>query len=140
MRKKEEGTTKVTIVLNPENLGKINLELINGKDGLIAKMTAENQQVKELLDKNLETLKSTLGSQGVSVNNLVVKVEETQSQPDLSFELKQDSQGQFEQNSSNSKESGNEEFKFEQDFVGFSEETEENSVKVSHLGQVDYKI
>ncbi len=38
----EEGQQKVTIVLKPENLGRIQLELVNSKEGLTAKMTTDN--------------------------------------------------------------------------------------------------
>lgn len=76
----EQSTTKITIVLNPENLGKINLELVNGKDGLTASLTAENAQVKEILDKNLDSLKNNLSNQGVNVNNVTVKIEDASKQ------------------------------------------------------------
>ncbi|MEI8129264.1 MAG: flagellar hook-length control protein FliK [bacterium] len=80
-----ENLTKVNIVLKPENLGKINLELINSKEGLIAKMTTDNQQVKEILNKNLDGLKETLSNQGVNVNNVTVKIDETQKQSNDMF-------------------------------------------------------
>jgi len=71
------GNTKVNIVLNPENLGRITIELQSGKDGLVARFTTENPQVKELLDKNTETLKNSLNAQGVNTNNIAIKVEST---------------------------------------------------------------
>ena len=85
----ENGQSKVTIILKPENLGRIQLEILNTGDGITARMLTENQQVKELLDKNMETLKSQLGAQGVNVNN--IKVENTQqtTQNFLGFEQEQ---------------------------------------------------
>lgn len=77
---KDEGTSKLSIVLRPENLGKVDLELINTKDGLTAQMTTSNPQVKEILDKSLATLKDNLASQGVNVSNVTVKVDEAQKQ------------------------------------------------------------
>ena len=93
----ETGQSKVTIILKPEHLGRIQLEILNTGDGITARMLTENQQVKELLDKNMETLKSQLGAQGVNVNN--IKVENTQqtSQNAMNFEREQFSQG-FSQN------------------------------------------
>ncbi len=66
---------KVSIILRPENLGRITVELQSGKDGLIAKFATENPQVRDILDKSMENLKSSLAAQGVQVNNIVVKVE-----------------------------------------------------------------
>lgn len=143
---KEEGTTKVTIVLKPESLGKINLELINGKDGLVARMTTENSQVKELLDRNLESLRSSLGGQGVSVNNVSVKVAETQNSSDEMFNFNQEQQKQANQQSSEgskeSKEFTQNKFSSGEDFVGKVDSTSfDEPVEVStHTGQIDYKI
>lgn len=139
----DEGTTKVTIVLKPENLGKINLELVNGKDGFTASLTAENSHVKELLDKNLEGLRNTLGSQGFNVNNVTVKVAETQKQSSDMFAFDQQQQGQNNQQSSNnSHQSGQERHGYEDEYTLANDSTivEEPSVTVSHAGQVDYKI
>ena len=143
---KEEGTTKVTIVLRPENLGKISLELINGKDGLTARMTTENHQVKELLDKNLEGLRNSLGGQGVSVNNVSIKVAETQEQSNATFDFQQKQQGAQEQgkqqSSNNSQKFDMGQFSSEEEFVNTADNTgSEETVKTSlHAGQVDYKI
>lgn len=141
---KDEGTTKITIILKPENLGKIHLELINGKDGLTASMTAENAQVKDLLDKSLESLKNSLGAQGVNVNNVTVKVAETQQPANDMFtfdqrEFEQNSQ-QFQKKSDNTNSS---EFAYEEDFVNTArsgENEELTQTTTSHNGQVDYKI
>lgn len=146
-----EAQTKVNIILKPENLGKINLELINSKDGLIAKMTTDNQQVKEILDKNLEGLKNTLSNQGVNVNNVTVKVDETQKQSNdmFSFAGKDSNQGNQEF-SGNSDKSNKSETSFEgksdslsRADVGETKTTEgsEDLISISsHTGQVDYKI
>jgi len=142
---KDDSTTKVTIILKPENLGKISLELINGKDGLTAKMTTENAQVKELLDKNLESLRGSLGTQGVNVNNVSIKVAETQEQSNASFNFEQQQEQNAQQFSKNSQNSDGRAFSQEEDFVnmannGDSQGGEETVETTSHTGQVDYKI
>ena len=117
-------TTKVNIILQPENLGKITLELINSKEGLTAKMTTDNEQVKELLSKHLDNLKDTLSNQGVNVSNITVKVEETQKQSNnqSAFENWQAKQGnqEFSNNAQNKGENG-----FQDDF--FSDEQTGNT-------------
>lgn len=80
------GTKKITLQLTPESLGKITVEIMKGKDGLQAKMLTDNFQVKELLEKNIEGLKSTLANQGVTVNNVSVKVASaSESSSEFSF-------------------------------------------------------
>ena len=64
-------------MLKPDNLGKINIELIQNKDGIMARLTADSIQVKDMLDKNLDGLKNTLTSQGINVNSVNVRVEDT---------------------------------------------------------------
>lgn len=148
---KDAGTTKVTIILRPENLGKISLELVNSKEGLTAKMTTENSQVKELLDKSLNSLKDTLGSQGVSVNNVSVKLNETQKQ-DTAFSFNEQTNQQQQQNSNNHNQTNGSEFSFDKEMNSATEaETEtvetsanigsESSVSIdSSTGKVDYKV
>ena len=68
----ESGQSKVTIILKPEHLGRIQLEILNTGEGITARMLTENQQVKELLDKNMETLKSQLGAQ---VGNQILSIQ-----------------------------------------------------------------
>lgn len=140
----EEGTTKINIILKPENLGKINLELITTKEGLTAKMTTDNPQVKELLDKSLDSLKESLGSQGVNVNNVTVKVQETTKQ-DTMFAF-DGQQGHKNQETPDNKNTSGSEFSSSEEFEDTSEITEtliepERSVSMStHSGQVDYKV
>ncbi|MDD3437035.1 MAG: flagellar hook-length control protein FliK [Candidatus Gastranaerophilales bacterium] len=141
-------TTKITIVLRPENLGKISLELINTKEGLIAQMTTENSQVKEILDKNINSLRENLSNHGVGVNNVNVKVEETQKQSndmfsstdnqenDLNQEFSNNTQRQNQNNNSFDKEIGNN-ITTENET---NSEPEENTPISLHTGQVDYKV
>lgn len=103
--KPEEGTTKITIVLKPDNLGKINIELMNGKGGLTAQMTTDSPQVKEILDKHLDSLKSTLGDNGVNVNHVNVKVHEVQKQ-DNSFSFEDNGQRQQQPQNNKQQQSG----------------------------------
>ena len=78
------------MILKPENLGRIHIELQNGKDGLTASLTAENAQVKEALDKNLDSLKNTLNNQGINVSNVNIKLEESQKQSQSNLNQNQD--------------------------------------------------
>ncbi len=72
------GNSKVNIVLNPESLGKVSVQLINTKEGLSAQFTVATQEAKSLIMKGLDGLKDTLVSHGVSVDNVTVKLNDTQ--------------------------------------------------------------
>lgn len=71
-----KSNSKVSMVLNPESLGKINLQIMNSKDGLSAQLTVMTNDVKELLMKGLDGLKEALITNGVAVDNILVKVSE----------------------------------------------------------------
>lgn len=70
--------SKVNIVLNPESLGKVNIQLLNTKEGLTAQFVVTTQEAKDMLSKGLDGLKETLASQGVGVENVSVKIADSQ--------------------------------------------------------------
>ena len=74
------NNSKLNMVLNPGNLGKVNLQLVNTKAGLMAQFTVTTQDAKDLLMKGLDGLKESLLAQGISVDNVSVKLEETDSE------------------------------------------------------------
>lgn len=73
-----QNGSKVNIVLNPESLGKVNIQLMTTKDGLTAQFTVTTQEARDLLMKGLDGLKETLTSHGVGVDNISVKVADSQ--------------------------------------------------------------
>ncbi len=140
----QTSTNKVTIALNPENLGRIHLEVINSHDGIIARMQTENPQVKELLERNMETLKNQLGSQGVNVNNIKVEYTNSAANNAMDFERHQLDQQSF-QDSRQSKTSQNENNGSYTDGAEFQEDiadvdTEQVESQVIHNGKIDYKV
>jgi flagellar hook-length control protein FliK len=73
-----QNNSKVNIVLNPESLGKVNIQLLTTKEGLTAQFTVTTQEARDVLMKGLDGLKETLLSQGVNVDNVSVKLSDTQ--------------------------------------------------------------
>jgi flagellar hook-length control protein FliK len=73
-----QNGNKVNIVLNPDSLGKVNVQLMTTKDGLTAQFTVTTQEARDMLTKGLDGLKETLGTHGVTVDNVSVKFTETQ--------------------------------------------------------------
>ena len=141
-----EETSKVTIVLRPESLGKISIELVNGKGGLTAQMTTDNPQVKEVLDKNLDGLKNSLGNQGVNVNNVSVKVTETQKQDNtFSFDTNEQGNKQPQDNKQMQENRGSlasnpDDLTEDTQVDALTEaEAEESNLTETHTGQVDFR-
>lgn len=79
------SNTKLTMVLNPESLGKVSIQLMNTKDGLTAELQVASQAVKDILDSNLSNLKDTLSAQGVQVNDMSVKVSQSENNADMDY-------------------------------------------------------
>lgn len=148
----QAGQNKVSIILQPENLGKVSVEIMNSKDGIVAKMTTDNQQVKELFDKNIEALKASLSAQGVNVNNIKVECTNESSNNAMNFEREQFNQN-FNNSSNNNhnqtQHSQNSETRYSTEYGAGEESTEElestNEIKntetiIKHNGKVDYKV
>lgn len=74
-----QTNSKVNIVLNPEALGKINIQLLSTKSGLVAQFTASTAEARDLLMKGIDGLKETLLSHGVAIDNISVKLNDVQS-------------------------------------------------------------
>ena len=94
-------TNKINIILQPEQLGKVAVEIVQTKDGIVAKMVADTVQVKDLLDKSIESLKNTLANQGVNVNNITIKVEESSAAQNSNFGFEQEQFNREAANQSN---------------------------------------
>lgn len=73
---KEGGAqnARITLALRPHDLGRVVIELSQGKDGITTNILAQNQDVKEILEKNIEGLKQQLAQAGVNVQNINVRV------------------------------------------------------------------
>ena len=128
---KQNGLQKITIGLTPESLGKVTVEIVKGQNGISAHLLADNPQAKEILDKNLDGLKSVLQSQGVNVNNVNVKVAEAGRSSDSNNNMFQNEDGQFNQGSngehSRGDSSSNQERRSEYEFMQNSAMQADNS-------------
>ena len=72
------NSSKINMVLNPEKLGKLSLQIINGKDGLSAQLTVTTNEAKSLLMNGLDGLKETLLAYGVNIDNINIKLNESE--------------------------------------------------------------
>lgn len=142
------GRSEVSIALRPDNLGRVNINLVSHKGELTAQITAENNQVKEMMTKGLESLKQGLSEQGINVNRVVINVQDSSSERETDFDgaNKFDENGNSPEADSDS-ENGegleeNGQNPAEMESYDFEEESgESDKPKVQNLvGNVDYKV
>lgn len=69
-----ENKQEMEMHLKPENLGKLSLKIIHERGEILAKITAENEQVKGILESNMQLLRDALEKSGLSVQSLSVSV------------------------------------------------------------------
>lgn len=68
------ATTSMELQLNPENLGKINLNVATRNGVLTATITAQNEAVKGIIESQIVQLKESLDNQGLKVQSVEVAV------------------------------------------------------------------
>lgn len=72
--------SEMIMELKPESLGKLSLKVVTERGMVVAKFIAESQQVKEVLEANMQLLKESLEKQGLSVQGFSVSVGQDSSQ------------------------------------------------------------
>ncbi len=68
--------TKMEIQLNPEHLGKVELEITSKNGELSARLNVQSDHVKEAVESQMQVLRETLEVQGLKVENIEVTVAE----------------------------------------------------------------
>lgn len=71
----KQNASEIKIDLKPEFLGKMTIKLVVEEGVLTARFLTENQQVKHLLESNLNTLRQSLEAQGIRVEKTEVNVQ-----------------------------------------------------------------
>ena len=66
------GRTSLHIQLQPENLGRIDVRVISGNDGMRIVITSDNPQTNKLLENNLNQLQTVLSAAGVQIGGMSV--------------------------------------------------------------------
>lgn len=101
-----EGATHVEIQLNPENLGKVTVELTLQKDGgLVVHLHAENGRTQNLLEKNLSGLENLLSRETQQEVRVEVPRQEDSQWKDL-YDQQQNQQRQQRQEQRRRQQSG----------------------------------
>ncbi len=69
-----QDKSEMVIQLKPDHLGKLELKVVTEQGIVAAKFIAENQQVKEIIETNMQQLKDSLQKQGISIDGVSVQV------------------------------------------------------------------
>jgi flagellar hook-length control protein FliK len=96
----QQNKSQISMVLNPDSLGKINIDFISEKGVLTAQLIAETKEAKDILSKDVDNLKQNLQDQGINVSNIVVKIQEPQQADNSQFNSDKNSNKNFEESSS----------------------------------------
>ncbi len=70
--------SEMVMDLKPDSLGKLSLKVVTENGIVMAKFVADNQQVREILESNMQLLKDSLEKQGMSVQGFSVSVRQDQ--------------------------------------------------------------
>lgn len=93
--------SKMEMQLNPENLGKMYLEIVE-KDGVIsAKIQLQNEAVKEAVEAQIVELRQNLNQAGVKVDAVEVTVASHEFEKNLEQDAKREEQQAAEQEKAN---------------------------------------
>lgn len=104
------GETRVELLLNPENLGKITIELTAGEDGKLAVVLhAENRETQNLLSRDMTKLAELLGRETQQEVRVEVPRQEESQRQDL-YEQQQEQHQQRRQEQRRKQESAPEDF------------------------------
>lgn len=95
-------TSKIEMQLNPENLGKLFVEVTEKEGSVTAKFQTQNAAVKEVLEMQIADLKMNLNQAGVKVDS----VEVTIASHEFERNLEQDANSQKQQEETAPKTSG----------------------------------
>lgn len=70
----DDNRSEMVMQLKPDSLGKLTLKIVTENGIVAAKFVAENQQVRQVLETNMQILKDSLEKQGMSIQNVSVSV------------------------------------------------------------------
>ena len=74
-----DGVHKANVVIDPPALGRISVELTSGSSGVEASIKVASEQVRNLIQDQIEQLRMNLSQQGVQVAEFTVDVQQDNS-------------------------------------------------------------
>ena len=70
---KDNSGQKLTMVLRPNDLGRLSIELTHNQNGLMTQIMAQNDDVRAYIERNIDSLRQQLADSGVNVNSIQIK-------------------------------------------------------------------
>ena len=61
------------MVLRPNDLGRLSIELTHNQNGLMTQIMAQNDDVRAYIERNIDSLRQQLADSGVNVNSIQIK-------------------------------------------------------------------
>jgi hypothetical protein len=84
-KKLSNGLGRVKIALNPPHLGKLHMDIVLNNNKVQVILQVENDKVRNVLQLNVEQLKNSLHSQGLTVDNVNVFLQEKSDNTNYEF-------------------------------------------------------
>ena len=107
---KDNMGQKLTMVLRPNDLGRLSIELTSNNLGLTTQIMAQNDDVRAYIERNIDALRQQLSDAGVNVNSIQIKTagQEGTSNYDgnQNFNREQQQENQNQQNNEQNKNNG----------------------------------
>lgn len=103
---KDGVTQKLTMVLRPNDLGRLQIELNTNQNGLSTHIIAQNEDVRAYIERNIDSLRQQLSDAGVNVNSIQIKTAgsegSTSYEGNQNFNREQNQENLNQQNQQNS--------------------------------------
>lgn len=101
-----KGQSKLTVVLTPENLGKLQIQLTETGGKIIAKFLSDNEQTHKLIMAQSDMFKNQLSEKGIVVDNMEFAFNDTMSKGQNSDEQGRKAGRQSQQKGRNIRDNG----------------------------------
>lgn len=101
-----KGQSKLTVVLTPENLGKLQIQLTETGGKIIAKFLSDNEQTHKLIMAQSDMFKNQLSEKGIVVDNMEFAFNDTMSKGQNSDEHGRKAGRQSQQKGRNFRDNG----------------------------------
>ncbi len=122
---KQIGMSKqLNVKLNPQELGEMNIRVIEENSNIVAQITVDNEKTKEILSAQLDILKQALEKSGLSIGNVTVDIRQDAHQSQMDREKQKSSKRIAEIINKHMED----------------DEIEEDTVEEIKLSQVDYVV
>lgn len=92
-----QAQSSIEMQLNPENLGKVYLQVVSKEGAITAQIAAQNEAVKQVLESQIAVLKENMNQQGMKVEAIEVTIASHEFEQNLEGKQEHTSGGQQEQ-------------------------------------------